>query len=368
VITVLTDGLADSSITSNEILYTTGGVLGNDPCPPCSYVVNHNNTLFVINSVERDQINYSKRISNETGVSFSDFFFFNVFSQQNNRNENLTALASLREKLIIFKDASIHYVSGSGANDAGVNSTLTEPEMIYFDVGCTEPKSVVSTPMGVFFKSSKGIYLLDAGLGLNYIGAAVEAFNNNEILSSEVNEALNLIIFQTATELLIYDYEQNKWSIDTIASDRLVIYQNKPVYLKTETIFFEDALYQDTTLLNAKVDIQMKMVTGWLKLGNLQGFARVFRCLVLGENKSTHTLKLRAYYDYDNGNFDEYTLTPLGGGSVYQFGVHLKRQKCQSIKIEIFDIGTGESVQLSGISFEVGLKSGTFKLPANKRF
>jgi hypothetical protein len=366
------DTLADASIADNELLYTTGGVLENDPCPPCTFVCNHNNRLWVVHALEKDQVNYSKVISQGEGVAFSDFFFFNVFSQQNKRRDEITALASLRDKLIIFKRNSIHYVSGDGANDTGTASTLTNPEMVYFDIGCIEPKSVVNIPQGTMFKSEKGIYLLDAGLGLNYTGAAVEAFNANEILSSEINEEENLVLFQTASEILIFDYQQGRWSVDTIAVDKLTVWNKKNVYLLNDDsmtkVFIETNDYQDCDIDQVRQNVSMRMQTGWMKLSVLQGFSRIYRCYILGKYLSAHTLKLRAYYDYDDSVFDEYDLTHDPSNTVYQFGIHLKRQKCESIKIEVYDVGTGASVQLSGITFEVGIKKGLAKLPATKRY
>jgi hypothetical protein len=366
------DALADASIADNELLYTTGGVLDNDPCPPCTFVCNHNNRLWVVHALEKDQVNYSKVISQGEGVAFSDFFFFNVLSQQNKRRDEITALASLRDKLVIFKRNSIHYVSGDGANDTGAASTLTNPEMVYFDIGCTEPKSVINIPQGTMFKSEKGIYLLDAGLGLNYIGAAVEAYNSSEILSAEINEEENIVLFQTATEILIFDYQQNRWSVDTIAVDKMTVWNKKNVYLLTEDnktkVFLETTDYQDCDIDEARQNVSMRMQTGWMKLSVLQGFSRIYRCYILGKYLSAHTLKLRAYYDYDDSTFDEYDLTHDPSNTVYQFGVHLKRQKCESIKIEVYDVGTGASVQLSGITFEVGIKRGLAKLPAAKRY
>jgi hypothetical protein len=54
--------------------------------------------------------------------------------------------------------------------------------------------------------------------------------------------------------------------------------------------------------------------------------------------------------------------------SVYQFSIQPRIQKCSSIKVLIEDVSpTGESFELSALTFEVGLKQGMNKLVGKKR-
>jgi hypothetical protein len=56
------------------------------------------------------------------------------------------------------------------------------------------------------------------------------------------------------------------------------------------------------------------------------------------------------------------TGTPFGGsGNLYQIRVNFAKQKCSSIKLSIEDISDteGESLELSNIAFNVGIKNRT---------
>jgi len=64
--------------------------------------------------------------------------------------------------------------------------------------------------------------------------------------------------------------------------------------------------------------------------------------------------------------------TPYGGSyPLYQFRLFMERQKCQAIQIgieEVQDENYGEGLSLSAITFIVGAKRGTNKLPASRSF
>jgi hypothetical protein len=74
---------------------------------------------------------------------------------------DITALKAMDDKLIIFKENAIFYLSGDGPNNLGQQDTFIEPQLISSDIGCSVKNSVVLTPAGIFFKSHKGIHLLE---------------------------------------------------------------------------------------------------------------------------------------------------------------------------------------------------------------
>jgi hypothetical protein len=62
---------------------------------------------------------------------------------------------------------------------------------------------------------------------------------------------------------------------------------------------------------------------------------------------------------------------PYGGaGNLYQIRIDLEQQKCQSIKIKIEELqaDAGEGLTLSAMTLQVGVKTGTNKLPAANKF
>jgi hypothetical protein len=384
----VTDVVADSTLISNEILYTTGGVLDNIAAPSSDIVVAHNNRIWLAN---KKTIRYSKEIINGVAVGFNEALNINLEP----KGGDIINMSSMDSNLVIFKENNIYTVAGDAPNDIGENSTLTEPQLIATDTGCKDSNSLVLGPQGLYFKSAKGIYLLTRSLESVYIGAPVEDFNSETITSAQLLEDKNEIRFTTATgTLLIYNYYFNQWS--TFTNKKIndsVIWLNNYLYINTD-----DEIFQESSgFLDNNIFYDTTVSTGWIPM-NMQGFQRVRRVTVLGEFKSNHSLKVRIYNDYsnkiaqeaifdvgailssDSGFYGSGTYgdeSPYGGdtSSLYQFQVHVKNQKCQALRVEIEDVydnndlgsNTGEGASYSGISLEIGVKTGHAKINSSKK-
>jgi predicted DNA-binding protein (UPF0251 family) len=97
----------------------------------------------------------------------------------------------------------------------------------------------------------------------------------------------------------------------------------------------------------------------------------VWSATILGKYKSVHGLRVNVYYDYDETTVTTYTINPSSQDKQYQYRIHLGKQKCEAIQFEIFDIGqqdAGESMELTALTLEVGVKSGSYKLPATRKY
>ena len=71
-------------------------------------------------------------------------------------------------------------------------------------------------PLGLMFKSEKGIYLLGRDFKVVYIGAAVEAYNSMTITSATLLADTNEVRFTTMEgRTLVYDYFHNRWATFT---------------------------------------------------------------------------------------------------------------------------------------------------------
>jgi hypothetical protein len=352
------DQNSDSTIADNEILYTDGGVLDNDPAPIARFGCSGGSRVFLGGLENPREIAYSKKVLYGESVSFSDFFRIQMPAEP-------TALGYMDDKLIIFNDG-IRFVSGDGPLETGQNDTFTEPQLISSDSTCDEPRSVINIPQGLMYKSSKGIYLLNRNLATEYIGAGVDDYKHERVLASYLLNELNEVRFLTdGGHVLTYNYLQGKWHVSdgagaldaTEFKGREAILIDGAPYLEKDNRFTDFAPYS------------LKYVTPWLKFGLVQGLMRIWKVLLLGDYKSPHTLNVRAYYDYDESNYDEYSYVHDPLDNVFQWRIHLKRQKCQAMKLEIFDTGqsgSGESFSLTNIQIEAGVKKGSAKLGASK--
>lgn len=377
------DDLADSALSSNSFIYTTGGVLENIAALPSWAVVNWKKRVCLM--TERG-VQFSKKIIDGVPVEFSDAFLIPL----DTIGDRGTALAVMDDKLIIFKKDRIYYITGEGPNSTGTVGQFSDPIPIVSDVGCINPKSVVVTDKGVIFQGSTGFSMLLRNLSVAYIGSNVEYFTNNSpvITSSLLVEAKSQVRFLTESgECLVYDYLIEQWSVFTNhAGQDLALFNNKTVrinssrnvVIETSGVTFVD--YNNT-------EYTLKMRTSWLSFAELQGFMRVYRLLLYGKFKSHHILQVKVAYDYNPKVIDTYSFntngagkslsvipdgaiygdTVFSGNDIYQMRAHLSRQKCEAIQLTIEDTslsGTKESYSLTNLAFEVGVKAPVFKKPA----
>lgn len=359
-----------TSVTTNPLIYTTGGVLENTPPPPTLHASVGQDRIFAVPADEFDKVYYSNKYIAGEVPSFSQFLFIQLASSVPSYRDKITGTAWNGDKLYVFRENSVYWISGDGANLLGEQSTFTDPEILSQDIGCQNPKSIITTPVGVFFKSRKGIWRISS-TQLEYVGAPVEAYNSEEVIDSCLIADRNIVLFATSQRLLCYDYIANAWSVDTVAGiASIALWKNKVVALKSDGLIgIEGTGYQDQFDSGvAASNISMKVVSGWIKLSGVQDFGRIYRVLLLGRYFSAHTLTMKVYYDYDDTLVEAFTITPNPAQGAYQFKVHLARQKCEAIKVEVFDTGTGRSMDLTGLTMEVGVKQGTAKINTARQY
>ena len=383
------DLLSDTDLISRQPIYTTGGVIENIAPPSASLIAAYRNRI-ILGGTEDDTVWFSKEVKPSRPVEFTDSFIIKV----DPIGGRLTAIATMDDKIILFKENSIFYTGGDGPNDLGAAGSFLPPESVPSDVGCIDSKSVVVTPAGVAFKSRKGYYLLSRALETEYVGAPVEEFNDFEVSAAVLVADDNEVRFCTVDgPILVYNYFFNTWSIwPDFRADDAIVWRNTFVAIKSRVNnvalvvkevkdFFQD--------INQKYSLKIGLA--FAAFAQIQGFQRIWRTLLLGSYKSPHQLKVSVGYDYMPFISDEYYWDPVartgiteygdgafygsdpvyGGGinnlGLYQIRVHVVRQKCQAIRVIVEDMvqeGTYESYDLSSIAFEMGVKKGSMKLQA----
>lgn len=391
---IFTDLLADSVIDDRELDYTNAEFEHVSP-PSAEIITGTKDRIFLSGFDNPYVVRYSKLHVWGDVVSFNGAFQVQV----DQKGGSITAISPLDDKLIVFKENRIFAFNGDGPSNTGLgNGGFSPPQLITSNVGCTNQRSIVDTPEGVMFQSSKGIYLLDRGMKVSYIGADVEAFNNQTITSAELIPDKDLVIFLCQSgKTLVYDYYFKQWSTYTgHAGVGAVIWKGVYVYSKNTGLVFKETEnhYKDNTSR-----IKLAIETGWIAFDGLQGYARVRRLLGLGEYKSAHTLRTKLAYNYNPyfshtidwtpdtvleiGTFGVSTCIGEVGGlfgvgegtfggaksSVYQFEVQMPNQKVQAIKFRFEDITGnthGESFVLNNLVLEVGLETIPWRVDVDK--
>ena len=404
----------DTSLQSNEVLYTTGGVLETTSPPSCSIVGSFKNRLFLAGLENKLELRYSKLISEKVGVEFNDTLF--VLTSQ--VGGDIVAIKGMDDKLIIFKESAIFYLSGDGPNNLGQQDTFIEPQLVSSDVGCSVKNSVVLTPQGLFFKSSKGIYLLTRSIGLQYVGAPMEDFNHFSIVKADLVAKSNEVRFLTSDgPCLVYNYFRGFWTTYTNhRGDGSVMIGD--IYYYVHKSGGGNKLYKQnySSYTDNNTPIPMVIETGWMNPMAAQSAIRVYRMLLLGDYFTPHRLKISVAYDYNDdyvesslidvtdftevyeygdpgvsmtstgtmtkgfygdpgGTTGSYTTAIAFGGKnlmQYQLRVDFKKQKCEAMKLKIETVQqagqNGRGVNISQLLFVAGSRGTEYKIKQSRIF
>ncbi len=386
--------ITDADLVAKQSLYTTGNVLANIAPPATSVLGVFGQRLFAVSSENPQQLYYSQKTTGNAAIKFSDVFKITVPEAK-----GITGIQAMDEKLILFEDNRIFSLTGQGPTPTGDQNDFSEPSLVTSDAGCIDPRSIVLIPIGILFQSNKGIYLLSRSLETKYIGAPVEAFNNQTITSAKLLQDQNQVrLLSSDGTTLVYDYFFNKWSTfsDHQGNGATVWEKNgNYVYLRTDGQVWQ----QSTSYTDDGARFPLKLTTAWIKTNNIQGLQRCRKAFVLGDYKSKHNLRVQVGYNYENfyrethnfnystdlgitffGDENPFGSEVFGGGSsdvvdgVYQFRMNLANQKCESIRFSIEDgedAGStfpeaGQSYSISNLMLEIGMKPTGMKLPKQK--
>lgn len=354
----ITDTQNDLAIVGNSLIYTTGGVIEDIAAPSFSICTMFDDRLWILSN-EDGTFWYSKQVIPGTGVEFSDLFTYYAAPIQGAQGSTglPTAACPMDSELIIFKKEAMSYINGAGPDNTGAGSTYS-PTPIYISstVGCTNPQSIIQTDMGIMFQSDKGIWMVGRGLGLEYIGEAVERLViGNIVKSATVIPGTTQVRFIINTGItLMYDYFYKQWGWFTNTPGMsATLYQGLHTYLDN----FE-RIVQETpgVYLDVSTPVTMYVLSNWIQLQGLSGYQRLLELQLLGEYITPHTLNVEFGYDYGSlseqaeieplngtGNFGTDGLnaqtSPYGGpGSLEQWRIQQSTQQCQSFQISIQEV------------------------------
>lgn len=391
----ITDTQSDSQILGNALIYTTGGVVEDIAAPASVASTLFNNRLWLVDAEDRNLLWFSKQVIEGTPVEMSDLFTFYVAptSGAQGSTGDITALAPMDDKLIIFKKDAIYYINGIGPDNTGANSQYSDPIFITSAVGCSNPNSIVLTPNGLMFQSDKGIWLLGRDLGTTYIGSPVEAYNGYTVQSAQSIPTTNQVRFILTNNLtLMYDYFVQQWGTHSnIQAISGTLYQSYQTYLNSFGQVYQETPGQFT---DGATPVLMSFTTAWINLSGLQGFERFYFGHLLGTYYTPFKLNVGIAYNYNPSPAQSILVTPdnfvsnwggeaqwgsgsnWGGGqgdgassdtSANVFAVRLfpNQQKCMSFQMtitEIYDsslgVSPGEGLSLSGLNLMIGAKRG----------
>lgn len=224
---LITDGLADSAISTRETLYYPNQS-GNYPCPSHRFAVQGGNRMFVGGLWDPTLVAVSKPFVPDEPVQFVEDNAFRILSPV-----PVTALGWLDGSPVIFGERSIYIVSGDGPDRQG-SGAYGAPQRLPGDVGCTDWRTVREVPQGLLFQSDRGFYLLPRGFGAPIFQADIQEqlLSYNTCLGAGRHDERrygesSLVYLMGGSDApiegemvgLVYDLESGKWvSVDTYGS------------------------------------------------------------------------------------------------------------------------------------------------------
>ena len=308
----------DSEIEDNEVLYTDGGVLDDMTLPPARHIVTNEDRVWLISADDPSFLWHSK-------VNGRDFILpgFNpIFIKKTDFAQGCTAIASLDDKLVVFKESSIYLFAGDPPNNLGQGGQLTGPVLLSVATGCIDPRSVCNCPAGVVFQARDGIFILTRGTEVQRIGGPVEdTLATYPTITSAVHvEDLELVLFtavnstETAGVTLAWHIAINEWTIWHTQDVRSTPYApavtgamchraGVPRYHQGQAdglvLYVDPSDYteHDSTARSFTV------TTPWFQFAGVQGFEKVRKATLLGTYQGPHCLTIRQFYDFDDTTF-----------------------------------------------------------------
>lgn len=311
------DRMSDADARLEEQLYTVGGILSNDPVPLGSHITAGKNRLFCTDAEDGNIVRFSKRFAFGFAAEFAPELQHDI----DPLGGNITALATMDDVVYAFKAGAIFAFNGDGPFEdgstasGGIVAGFSGSQLITSDVGCTDPSSIVLTPHGLMFKSSKGLRLITRAREIVPVGDPVTAYDAQTVRRATVMPDRTAVLFLTSSgSSLYFDYDSKQWSTFTNHEgfDAAVV-DNTYHYLRTDDVVFRETPGE---YLDGTARITLRLETAWLHLHeHLQGFQRFWKLLLLGTWASPHQLGVSYRLSFDEAWSEPYYLDATGDTS-----------------------------------------------------
>lgn len=386
-----TDNMTDAVLITQELDYQCQGELPHLAPDGTSFAAAAQARLFLVGGGTKPN-NIAPSLLRFDGepVHFNPN---QVISETPTYGGAVTGVAPLNDVVVAFKERAVFAVAGNGPDNTN-SSGFFETRALSSDMGCTDPGTIVSLPIGVMFKSRKGFHLITPDFQIAYVGADVEAYNTQTFVGAAPVPDSNQVVFVSADgPALVFDWYYRSWAVWTnhTGLDACVWKEDTFAYLRDDGYVF---LRNSGVYTDGGTGYALKIRTAPIRPENsVQRQWLVGPVTVLGDYRSLHRLLVDVIYDRDESAFERFTVTPANfvntelygddtpygdadyyGGDIasgeYQFEFKPKRSKCQTVRFEFTDIpGTnpGASYEITELAMRVGLIGGNARLPATRK-
>lgn len=374
----IVDNCSDAALVGGELLYTTGGVLDNDPYPACKHIGTHQDRLVFSGVERRHLVQYTEQRSEFFFPAHSSLYSLIVPEA----GKRAVATASLDDnKLAIIQEESVWVVFGLGPNRLGLENGFSEIQTVIQKLGCPwyGSSAVIADEFGVWFPTLFGMRHLNKGLALSAdesgtpMGLEVGADFLPRFAHRIPGKMQIWFVRPMGSYSAVWDFGARQWSRITKTGGAVL----SAVYCTlTEDHLFLDSSAEVFSFLNASSEdgdpVTTVLETAWIKLANLQGFQRIYSMMLLGKLYGTglDSVSVKIGYDYDETTYSTpQTMTPVTevtANGKFQLQVKPAKQKCEAVRFHI-TITNAAPFALTSMELLLGGKPGIFKLDSAKR-
>ena len=409
------DNLSDVNLASQATMYrqpgTPNAAADRYPAPASSIVTQHKDRIFCVDPYGQ-RVFYSSFFVDGEAAWFNPAFNFFV----HDGSGPVTALASMDGRLFVFKRDQVFVVDGDGPGESGPSGNeFSPPQALASRYGCVDHRSLVVTPKGIMYRSTRGIELLSRSLTVEWIGERVQNTVDSLpfttgcamgpdariywTLASDKNNINGLFYVPGAT--VVYDTSADAWSVHRFTSYTTIYghaFQGvafvqeptggSPGAITNETLVYADGYIgvwmQDLVFSNDNSNggnyfTPFTLETGWIKQGP-QARQRCSDLMYLGKRSSgNHAVKASIAYDYANAYTQTKTWQPSEyvNATIEELNMQPIQQRVLSIRFKVEDLaatnqvtypsGSGKGSEILAITAEVAPMLGTPKLAAGNK-
>lgn len=399
----------NDAITTAGQVYTQGGSqLPNTNPPSARYTCNWNNRQVLAGLDEPTKLWFSQPAAEAVPTEWNDELSIYV-----EEGGDITAIANMDEKLIIFKQNKVFFIEGNGPGiDGGGSDISYATEVPVEGNGCVNHRSIVLTGDGLWYRSQNSLFLVARSLDVINVGFPVQDWLD---LYPYVSSALELKDVQqvrftcnqsmdpkSSGITLVYDAVAKSWSAFQL-TDPLTGRKNVsvtaacswnskklgPVYVVATgdgTVAYERAgWYADGATLTPKTFVSTTAESGWVSVNDINGFQRVQRVATVSECFDPVDLTVSVQQDYVSGTYSQtgsYSGTTSdfnnpGSASYTDLHVRASNQKCTAVRVKVQDTFstdpsnpsvTGQGLSFDRVTLRAAPKAGTNKInPLQRR-
>lgn len=379
---VFRDTVSDDDKADNEFIYAATAS-EQSVMPPSITSLTQYRSRLVVGTSEREVL-YSSRLDKATDSllpATNQAPRFNPLAniQVNAAASTILGLDKTTDHLLIFTSQGVFFVSGDGPNAQLTQGFYPSARLFAPEEGILEGSSTLHTPVGVFYQTARGLQLINNGLQVAYAGAPIEAFLQDAPIAKKMicrdarKEAL--FVFSDG-QLFVFNYHFNQWSratfdtgmgehaclgiVNTGVSQGLLRLTTDGRFQREWSNIYDQGSFPPRT--DTRYQYPMRIVTGWMRFGELQEVYRVRRAVLMLTPISPHTLKVSVAVDFNDSPVEDFEIFIDGQSNTR---MHLRSQKSRAHKFTIEDVSidyiVGEAYRIEGIAFDVVKEEETFK-------